>query len=65
MEIVYKNVREYIKNTRARIQKLNNQNKLRNICSVKKSLVGVLKTSLHCGMEFCKFLGELDKLFDG
>lgn len=31
MEIVYKNVREYIKNTRARIQKLNNQNKLRNI----------------------------------
>ena len=49
MEIVYKNVREYIKNTRARIQKLN---KLRNICSVKKSLVGVLKTSLHCGMEF-------------
>ena len=34
MEIVYKNVREYIKNTRARIQKLNNQNKLRNICSV-------------------------------
>ena len=52
MEIVYKNVREYIKNTRARIQKLNNQNKLRNICSVKKSLVGILKTSLHCGMEF-------------
>ena len=52
MEIVYKNVREYIKNTRARIQKLNNQNKLRNICSVKKSLVGVLKTSLHRGMEF-------------
>ena len=52
MEIVYKNVREYIKNTRARIQKLNNQNKLRNICSVNKSLVGTLKTSLHCGMEF-------------
>ena len=51
MEIVYKNVREYIKNTRARIQKLNNQNKLRNICSV-KSLVGILKTSLHRGMEF-------------
>ena len=52
MEIVYKNVREYIKNTRAHIQKLNNQNKLRNICSVKKSLVGVLKTSFHSGMEF-------------
>ena len=52
MEIVYKNVREYIKNTRARIQKLNNQNKLRNICSVKKLLVSILKTSLHCGMEF-------------
>ena len=51
MEIVYKNVREYIKNTRARIQKLNNQNKLRNICSV-KLLVGILKISLHCGMEF-------------
>ena len=62
MEIVYKNVREYIKNTRARIQKLN---KLRNICSVKKSLVGVLKPSFHCGMEFCKLLCELDELFDG
>ena len=64
MEIVYKNVREYIKNTRARIQKLNNQNKLRNICSI-KSLVGILKTSFHCGMEFCKFLCKLDELLYG
>ena len=62
MEIVYKNVREYIKILAHTSKKLN---KLRNICSVKKSLVGILKSSFHSGMEFCKFLCELDELLYG